>query len=1475
MKKSFTCFSVLLFAITFHYQVSAQSFTTKGKLFWLGFMENYYVPETRVYISSDVPTTGTVSIPLQGWVQNFTVTPGVSTMINIPVAQTQAVGSNVIQPNGVRIQSAAEVSAFMINYAQFTSDASLVLPIQTLGDEYFVTAHKDANTFSDVSELMIVAAYDNSTFEITPSVNSISGQTAGVPFQINMNAGQTYQLQSDFDLSGTFIRSVNNGAGCKKFAVYGGNRCTGVDCPYCDHLVDQMYPNNTLGQNYVLPHLIPRGYTKFRVVATKNGTQFSVNGGPVQNLNAGQHTIFNLSANGFLSSNEPVSVMQYSIGNDCDPQNLGDPFMILMSPVEQLLDQVTFTAISSPVVTNYYLLVTTKTANTALVTLDGAGIAASFVPVPSNPAFSVASLNITQGDHTLQSDSGFLAYTYAYGADESYGYSAGANLSNLYAQLTYASTDFDTIVCPGDTILFVGVGDTSIISYEWDFGDGSTAVGKNTSHTFASLGTYEVKMIIERFNACEKDTLTDSLKVLGPIVTNVDDDTICVGGSATFTANGGDNYFWSTGATTQSVTLSPPVTTVYSVYATVSSCSGIPDSFAVTVIDPQLSITWLGTCLDAPFSFFPVSSTSAILNYAWDFGDGSTDTVYNPSHTFANAGTYNVNVSILTVWGCTVDADTQFVVDAVPNPDFTFADACNGTAMQLNNTTTGGTFNSLWYFGDNDSSNVLSPSHLYADTGTYNVTLIASAASNNACRDTISKDVRVNLQPMASFVASNECLGDSIAFTNSSMQNTDISFLWSFGDGQSSNLFSPTYNYTLADTFSVQLIASTIAGCSDTATLQIVVYPKPSADFNVDDECLGSTTILTNLSAVSSGTFTNNWNFGDGTSSTLSNPSHTYADTATYSIELIVTSDNNCTDTSIKTTTVHFQPTAAFSAAPICAGGASVFTNLSSQHSSEQYLWLFGDSNNSTAANPTHTYLSDSVWTVTLIASTNFGCADTSSGTAEVYSIPVPDFSVTDVCDGTAADFTNNSSIHSGSYSNNWNFGDGNSSNSVSPGHLYTSTGTYNVELVLISNNNCADSLTKTIEVLFQPQALFTVQDVCDGVPAQFQNNSVADALVAYIWNFGNNQSSNLQNPTHTFANDGVFSVSLVAYNTACADTMSASVTIYPNPLPAISATDNCLGIATSFQNNSSISSGTVSSWLWSFGDGNVSNNYIPTHIYSAAGTYNVQLNAVSDFGCEDSANTTVTIYPLPTATYSSTLACFAESNGTTTVLPAAGTSPYTVEWSTGAAGESIENVFAGSYTYTVTDANNCTFTSAAVVSQQPYPVILTLADTIEIDLGESATIQVSGNYDPYLTYQWTPTEYLNCSNCQSNTINPLQSITYTIDAVDTLGCAGSATVFVLVNPEHIVFVPNIFTPNSDGANDVFYVYSKAVKQFQLQLFNRWGELVFESNNLSDGWDGTYKGEVQPNGVYVYTIQIVYLDNYTRNDMKGSVTLVR
>src|SRR5690606_35401086 len=200
---------------------------------------------------------------------------------------------------------------------------------------------------------------------------------------------------------------------------------------------------------------------------------------------------------------------------------------------------------------------------TNLVTVDGVNVGAQFTPVPANNTYSYAQINITQGNHTIQSDSGFVAYVYGYGNDESYGYAAGVNLNNLFA--TFAYTSIDTPICPNTPITFEGIGDSSILMYEWDFGDGTTDVGQQATHTYTNYGLYEVLMVVTRLNACGKDTIRGTIEVTGPRVVISENDTACLGDPITLTATGGQQYFWNTGETTQSITVSPTVTPQYDV----------------------------------------------------------------------------------------------------------------------------------------------------------------------------------------------------------------------------------------------------------------------------------------------------------------------------------------------------------------------------------------------------------------------------------------------------------------------------------------------------------------------------------------------------------------------------------------------------------------------------------------------------------------------------------------------------------------------------------------------------------------------------------------------------------------------------------------------------------------------------------------------------------------------------------------------
>jgi hypothetical protein len=579
----------LLIALLTFSTLQAQIFSTKGTDFWFGFMENYNSPTLRVYISSDVATSGTVTIPGQGFSQNFTVAANATAVVTVPNNQAHITTSQVIENKGIRVIANDPVTVYALNYEAYSSDAAIILPVNTLGVEYYMaTAQPAVSSGSPMpSEILIVGTQNGTAIQITPTVATLAGNAAGVPFNITLNQGQVYQIKSSGDLSGT--RIISTGA-CEKFAVFTGAKCTNVGgCNYCDHLFEQMYPTATWGYNYATSPYLTRNADVFKIVASTAGTQVSINGGAAINLNAGQVHTQNLTPASFISSNNPIMVVQYSRGGDCDGAN-ADPFAIVLSPVEQTLNNITFNAFTSTVISNYYVNIVSPTASIGSVTLDGVNLAGFFAPIASNPAYSHCRRNITQGNHTIVAPGGVNAYVYGYGSYESYGYVAGASLDNLGltfdmdAQGTnYSFSNIPTAqICTNSGVTFNGqAGNFTIIDWNWDFGDGTTANGQNVSHTYLNPGTYTVTMTADFNNLCTVETLTFTQTINinnHPPLTTITNSpvTICPGDNVNLTvttSQPGANFLWSTGAVTDNITVSPPNDQTYSVTTSWYGCT--------------------------------------------------------------------------------------------------------------------------------------------------------------------------------------------------------------------------------------------------------------------------------------------------------------------------------------------------------------------------------------------------------------------------------------------------------------------------------------------------------------------------------------------------------------------------------------------------------------------------------------------------------------------------------------------------------------------------------------------------------------------------------------------------------------------------------------------------------------------------------------------------------------------------------------
>ncbi len=470
--------------------------STRGKDFWMGFMNNHNnsMPTTlSLYISSTQNTSGTVSIPGMSWTQNFNVIANTTFQVVIPTSAA-VMSSGVVENKGIHITSADSVTVFALSYQEATSDASIIYPTQSLDREYRILTIQGW-PYTEGAEYLIVATEDNSTIEITPF--------GGAAYTINLNSGQAYQLISTAELSGATVKDLGT---CNKIAVFSGSLCDNIGgCGYCDHLYEQLLPISRWGKNFITVPLMNKAKDYFRIIANYANTSITIDGGSPIILNQGGVHQYSTGVPSFIQSSQPVFVMQYAQGIDCD--GVGDPFSVIVPPMEQSINDITFNAFTSSVINSYYVNIVTRTANTGSLTLDAAAV--TFTAVPSNPLYSYARIAISSGNHRISSAFGFTASVYGFGQAESYGYSAGFSMNNLQ----YDFTMNPNWVCLGVPINFSTQSYTNINSYQWIFGDGTTGSGLNATHSYTYGSNYRVGLVLTEIGGCRVDTMWKALHI--------------------------------------------------------------------------------------------------------------------------------------------------------------------------------------------------------------------------------------------------------------------------------------------------------------------------------------------------------------------------------------------------------------------------------------------------------------------------------------------------------------------------------------------------------------------------------------------------------------------------------------------------------------------------------------------------------------------------------------------------------------------------------------------------------------------------------------------------------------------------------------------------------------------------------------------------------------------------------------------------
>lgn len=795
----------------------------------------------------------------------------------------------------------------------------------------------------------------------------------------------------------------------------------------------------------------------------------------------------------------------------------------------------------------------------------------------------------------------------------------------------------------------------------WQFGDGGTAATFNAARVYANSGIYSVKLIVTSTNGC-KDSSTQSVTVNPkPTVSfTVNNTQNCAGIGFNFTnlssINSGTNtYGWNFGDGNTSTQINPSHTYntsgTYPVKLVATSNNGCKDSITFNSINvlpkptAAFSINSTNACINTQNFVFTNNSTGAIASLLWSFGDGTTSVLLNPpSKTYATAGTYDVKLVVTGTNGCKDSIVQQVVVNNKPTVAFTFNNpSCTNTSIGLVNNSVlnsvSGTYN--WIFGDGTTSTATNPTKSYPLVDGYILKLIV--INSFGCRDSLSQNITINQKPTANFTINNgtQCVtGNSYTFTNNST-GAIANQIWYFGDGTTATTLNASKVYTTTGNYSVKLVVTGTNGCKDSITQTIQVTPIPNFIINNANQCFnGHNFIFTN---ASQGTIISNaWSFGDGSTSTATNPTKTYSANGTYTVKLVVTEVGGCKDSVSKTVTVSNAPIVNFVVDnnTKCAGTAFSFTNNSTGFAPLTYAWSFGDGGTSTATNPTYTYSSAGPVTVKLVVTNGSGCKDSASSALTVLPKPTSSFTINTVAqcvNGNNFSFTNTSIGSIASY--NWSFGNGNTSNLANATQVYSTNGSFPVKLIATGTNGCKDSTTQNVTVHPKPFVSFTADNTsnCEGANFTLTNNtSIAGGSITYLWSFSDATSTTQFSPTKSFTTAGPATIKLVATsNNGCKDSASLNVTVLAKPVSSftINAVTQCVNNNNfSFTNTST---GSITSSAWHFGDGSTSSQNNPTKVYTASAVFPVKLVITGTNGCKDSVIQNVTVASKPNPSFS------------------------------------------------------------------------------------------------------------------------------------------------------------------------------------------------------------------------------------------------
>jgi len=1063
------------------------------------------------------------------------------------------------------------------------------------------------------------------------------------------------------------------------------------------------------------------------------------------------------------------------------------------------------------------------------------------------PPYSFQGNPVPPGTTTL---TGLAANTYSGNVVDLLGCSVAVSETVTQPAAISATETHVNPLCNGTATGSIDVtvsGGTTPYTFAWNGG------ASTEDRTGLVAGVYSVT--ITDFNACSA-TLSVTLSEPTPLTaTETHVNVLCNGadtGSIDVTVSGGTtpySFAWNGGATSEDRT--GLVAGAYTV--TITDFNACATTLAVTISEPSplmATETHVNViCNGAATGSIDVTVSGGTTPYTFAWNGGAT----SEDRTGLVAGAYSVTITDFNA--CTATLAVSISEPTILTATETHIDAlCSGaTNGSIDLSVSGGTAPYTYIWSNAASTQDLSN----IATGTYSVTI----TDVNLCTATLSATVNEPPAPAMSVNVTNAtCFGANGSATAIPGGGTaPFSYVWSSNTVNNATNSLPAGSYTVS--------ATDVNGCNQTATFTI----NEPADLTIqvtqtNVSCFGQTNgdILLAVSNGVGPNYTYTWSPNVSTSNFAG-----LLGAGVYNIT--VTDQANCNKSISVTITEPTQPlTINVQSNNIsCFGLNDGSINITTTGGTNPYNFVWSP-NVSTTNSATN--LSAASYNITVSDLNNCSLI-----TNVTISEPNQPLNVTNTPTNLSCFQSNDGSIGlsttggSFPYQYSWspNVSTTNSANSLSAG---------NYAITVTDNNGCT---TSTAVSLTQPTPLTATEThvnvLCNGAATgAITINATGGTLgTGYTYSWVPNISTTNQATTLAA---GVYSVTITDANNC---TISLSSTIAEPTALQLNLTATgalCFG-----DGNGTITANTtggVSPYNYTLTADGV--NFTPSisGLFNnlTANTYTVEV--IDNNNCTTSQTIAVTEpNAINMGLTPTNPTCFNYTNGEIITMASGGAGGYVFNSSTNTTNSTgiFTNLADGTYSITTTDQNGCSVMQTITLTEPDSVLIDVSPNPLEVKLGESLQLNTTTNQSGQLSYQWVPSFGLSCADCSNPIFEGVYSQPYQVFVTNANGCLGSSAVVVMVVPNYDLFFPNAFTPNGDGTNDFWQMFGNrnAMKQIEVTVFNRIGEKVFESKDLNFQWDGSYKGDASPNGVYVYVAKIVWLNNHSDSDYKGSITLFR